>query len=1303
MANEIDRLEIAIEAEASKANRALSGMEKRLNKIADSIEKVVSLSSAIDNLGNFDLKGFEKVQNELDNIMSSTKKMGRTNISPGVNDSKLKYAAKSLDEIYDKFKSIGKDINVSDMGLPDLQKKVRSTESSLERMNDTLDKKVAIEGTDRLGKTWYDLVYRIQKATNMLDVYKGRISEIKAEQAQMKGFTITRDGGNYGVSKIKAVDMSNIPHVKKSSFTRTRSVTESMLAEPDFDKYIGNDTIAKANTFEEQIKRLKVELNDLASKGYGQFDPEYDRVARELAGVTDAQRRYNKEMRNAAKFEYESSHATKSSADAFKTLKSSLSGVNKFFAGIWTGAKKATKGIQGFASGMRSLVKGLASPIATLSKFKNELLGIQKQSRGRYGIPQMVGMSILFSTVFGLISGIKNAIAEGSNNLVQYSNEYNQSISSIVSALTYLKNAWASAFAPIVNVVAPYLQKFIDMISSALNAVGKFLAALTGKGFVVQAKKVFQDYGASLGDAGSGAADGLDDANKAAKELEKTVMGFDELNILNDPSKGSGSGGKEGSGGGIDLSPSDMFKTIPVEGALADFGKRLRDAFLKEDWKELGEIIADGINKGMQKVYDAISWNNVGPRITRFANAFTRTFNSLVDNINWDLMGRTIGTGINTAVKTANLFIGDGGINFKAIGTGLSKGLRGAISEIPWRELGNLLGNWFMISWKILNGFVTDMSRKSDMGLTGWAELGQGLGKALKGIFEKIDFGTIADVFIKGFNGIFEVLKNFNAEKPFEGLGKKIADAINRVIKGIDPVAAGKAISDFVTGLLGVFVDIAENTDWAEFGRKLGELLSNIDWATILGQVFTIISEVLGGLIDGLSQTTGGKMALFMAEMALAFKGTSALASLGEFVEKSKTGYGALGGVFGKTAADASTAASGVGTASSSAGSYVDLFGGKLGGLFGKLLMSAGAVESFKLGVKTLNDTVNASNYVSLINALDQLRQQGDITDKEFNDFYGTLTQAQIKGVPFNEAMQSVQDELEKSGVSSEEFERKVNESLDKLNSTAPEKAKSAGTKIGEGTRKGIEQGKGSAILAILNLGDKLKSAFAGKLDINSPSRVFYSYGVNTVEGYNNGVDSKGSSAIQKIKSLGDSIKKSMDGTLKTLSENTGNTISGIKEKFTQAKENASSAASNILRAFSNLHIPLPHLSVSFSSLKIGNTSIPIPSFSVNWYAKGGFPKMGEMFIANEKGPEMVGRMGSRNTVANNRQITDGIAAAVGPAVYNAVTSALSSSGNGQGGDLYLTLEIGGEKLVKKIVKDYNNMKQSDPSFGFSY
>lgn len=42
-------------------------------------------------------------------------------------------------------------------------------------------------------------------------------------------------------------------------------------------------------------------------------------------------------------------------------------------------------------------------------------------------------------------------------------------------------------------------------------------------------------------------------------------------------------------------------------------------------------------------------------------------------------------------------------------------------------------------------------------------------------------------------------------------------------------------------------------------------------------------------------------------------------------------------------------------------------------------------------------------------------------------------------------------------------------------------------------------------------------------------------------------------------------------------------------------------------------------------------------------YATGGFPKQGQLFIANEAGPELVGSMGGRTTVANNQQIVEGI------------------------------------------------------------
>ena len=52
---------------------------------------------------------------------------------------------------------------------------------------------------------------------------------------------------------------------------------------------------------------------------------------------------------------------------------------------------------------------------------------------------------------------------------------------------------------------------------------------------------------------------------------------------------------------------------------------------------------------------------------------------------------------------------------------------------------------------------------------------------------------------------------------------------------------------------------------------------------------------------------------------------------------------------------------------------------------------------------------------------------------------------------------------------------------------------------------------------------------------------------------------------------------------------------------------------------------------------------------------------MGELFVANEAGPEMIGKMGSKNVVANNLQITEGIKAAV---VDGMMEVAMATGGN---------------------------------------
>jgi hypothetical protein len=56
-------------------------------------------------------------------------------------------------------------------------------------------------------------------------------------------------------------------------------------------------------------------------------------------------------------------------------------------------------------------------------------------------------------------------------------------------------------------------------------------------------------------------------------------------------------------------------------------------------------------------------------------------------------------------------------------------------------------------------------------------------------------------------------------------------------------------------------------------------------------------------------------------------------------------------------------------------------------------------------------------------------------------------------------------------------------------------------------------------------------------------------------------------------------------------------------------------------------------------------------------FASGGFPSTGQMFIAREAGPEMVGTIGSRTAVANNDQIVESVSRGVADA--NAEQNAL--------------------------------------------
>ena len=246
----------------------------------------------------------------------------------------------------------------------------------------------------------------------------------------------------------------------------------------------------------------------------------------------------------------------------------------------------------------------------------------KSSNRAGMSITKMLGTSILFSFVFQAINGVMNAAAEGMNNLAQYSDETNATLSMLLSSLTQLKNAFATAFSPILTAIAPALNYLINLLTAAATAVAQLAAVLTGKGTFVKATKVQQDYAASLKETGSA-------ASSAGKDAKKSLAPFDDLVQIQQQGADAGGGG----GGGTDVSPSEMFEEVAVSNTLVSALETLKGI-----WEEVQRLFLSGFQVGFGNTaaLDTIrqslisirdSFRNIftDPEVLAAANDFSKT------------------------------------------------------------------------------------------------------------------------------------------------------------------------------------------------------------------------------------------------------------------------------------------------------------------------------------------------------------------------------------------------------------------------------------------------------------------------------------------------------------------------------------------------------------------------------------------------------------------------------------------------------------------------------------------------------
>lgn len=207
-----------------------------------------------------------------------------------------------------------------------------------------------------------------------------------------------------------------------------------------------------------------------------------------------------------------------------------------------TALKKLSKYLQGVTAALKGMTKGLneqakeaeqsADGTEKTAESVKELSKNAKNATGFMGkFVKSIRRIAFYRAIRTVIKAVSSSIKEGLTNLKAYSDTVGTAFSPAVDNLRQhillLKNSFATALRPVIEAIIPVIIQLVDWLARAADFVAQVLSVITGK---------VDDNGrytkAVLGD--------LEKSNKEAKELRRTLLGFDEINRLDgDTGKGT--------------------------------------------------------------------------------------------------------------------------------------------------------------------------------------------------------------------------------------------------------------------------------------------------------------------------------------------------------------------------------------------------------------------------------------------------------------------------------------------------------------------------------------------------------------------------------------------------------------------------------------------------------------------------------------------------------------------------------------------------------------------------------------------
>lgn len=920
---------------------------------------------------------------------------------------------------------------------------------------------------------------------------------------------------------------------------------------------------------------------------------------------------------------------------SLKSAKQAISDMGSKLASI-------TKYIGKFVSGFVGIPWAVNLARKSVGKLKSKVDDLGKSLARTYK------MLRLMVTRMALRAVIKNA-TDGFSNLIHYSAEFDASVSLLWNSMRQLGNSVAAAVSPLINALAPALNYLIQLCIQAVNAINQLISSLLGNGTWIKAKTLTDDYAKSL-----------DKGSKSASKLKKTILGFDEINQLQDNNSGGGASAL--------TDPTNMFETKNIESKWKEFAEKLKAMWRDADFSELGDIIGRKLKEALEK----IPWEKIKGTAQKVGKSLATLINGFVEV---EGLGKTIGSTLAEVFNTALSF------------------LNGYVRNLHWESIGKFIADTF-------NGFFDkiDWELLKDTVVTGI----RGLATSISNFINRFNWDNISRAISNAVNIISEAVYAFFSEIDFGDLGEKLGTQLMKTVEGIDWEQLGKAIGRVVQSAINFVSGIIRTLDWTKIKDAISKLFEGF-----FSEVDTKkLALIIVGILTGVLVSSVSKI-LVSATIKLA--GEKIVSALFTKIS-TKAAQSALEKTLGESMLGTAVAPS-----STLAAACSTLGEALIALVIGNKVIDMGTSFWSDMILKGMESAGWSESEIS------NMKKDLEDLEKRYEGFSGKIEIFKDGWKMLTGTMDEADDKIANNGIVVEDLTNKTHNAsieVERLSSTFGDSSNNVGAFADSvdnvrthaqtlsdylKTDKSITDYSEKGQNAFKDLQTKADSTSFAKAvkeseNLDSKSGMSFKNCRDNAKKLSDDFTTNFATISTTVKDNTTNIQTDMVSTSRTFGEETAKmqgmfttdkwTFNGIRDGLSQSFTAAIEAVKGLWNIFAKwlnekLTFKIDPIVIAGKTVFNGTT---IDLGKLPTFATGGFPKDDSLFLANSS--EMVGKFSNgRSVVANNQQITDGIA----QAVYSAIVSA--NSGN-SGSYINNTIQIDGETIARAVTKGQQSINR---------